>query len=226
MAQLTELLSRNRRWATSNKMRDPAFFERLVNAQSPKYLWIGCSDSRVPANEIVALLPGELFVHRNVANLVIHTDLNCLSVLQYAVEVLRVEHVIVCGHYGCGGVAAADRGDPLGLIDSWLRHIQDVADRHAEALGHAATTDERVDRLCELNAVEQAVNVCRTNIVQGAWQRGQSLTVHAWIYRLTDGLIRDLGFSANHQGSVRTQHAGALASLTLRRPGMRRSHGV
>lgn len=225
MAQLTDLLARNRRWATTNKLRDPEFFERLVNTQSPKYLWIGCADSRVPANEIVALLPGELFVHRNVANLVIHTDLNCLSVLQYAVEVLRVEHVIVCGHYGCGGVAAADRGEPLGLIDNWLRHIQDVADRHSDALGKAETTDDRVDHLCELNAVEQAVNVCRTNIVQGAWKRAQPLTVHAWIYRLTDGLIRDLGFSANHAAGVRAQHDGALASLTLRRPGLRSSHG-
>lgn len=226
MAQLTDLLARNRRWATSMKTRDPQFFERLVNAQSPRYLWIGCADSRVPANEIVALLPGELFVHRNVANLVIHTDLNCLSVLQYAVEVLRVEHVIVCGHYGCGGVIAADRGDPLGLIDNWLRHIQDVADRHREVLGGTMTAEERTDRLCELNSIEQAVNVCRTNVIQSAWERGQSVAVHAWIYRLADGLVRDLGFSADRPASVKPQHQGALAALTLRQPGMRSSSGI
>jgi carbonic anhydrase len=226
MAQLTDLLARNRRWATGVKMRDPAFFERLVNAQSPKYLWIGCADSRVPANEIVALLPGELFVHRNVANLVIHTDLNCLSVLQYAIDVLRVEHVIVCGHYGCGGIAAADRGDPLGLIDYWLRHVQDVAERHSDSLAATATAEERADRLCELNAVEQAVNVCRTNVVRSAWQRGQPVAVHSWIYRLTDGLIRDLGFSVDRPANVTAQHDGALAALTLRRPGMRSSRGV
>jgi carbonic anhydrase len=223
MAQLSDLLARNRRWATSNTIRDPAFFERLVNAQSPKYLWIGCSDSRVPANEIVALLPGELFVHRNVANLVIHTDLNCLSVLQYAVDVLHVEHVIVCGHYGCGGVVAADRGQPLGLIDSWLRHIQDIADRHRGSLSTARSDDERVDRLCELNALEQAVNVCRTNVVQTAWNRAQKLAVHAWVYRLADGLIRDLGFSADDAQHLRARHDAAVTALTHRNPAHRAS---
>lgn len=223
MAHLTELLARNRKWATSVRLRDPEFFDRLVNAQAPKYLWIGCADSRVPANEIVALLPGELFVHRNVANLVIHTDLNCLSVLQYAIDVLRVEHVIVCGHYGCGGVAAADQGDPLGLIDNWLRHIQDIAERHAATLSKARDNHERLDRLCELNALEQAVNVCRTNVLQAAWKRGQPVAVHAWVYRLSDGLVRDLGFSANAPESVRRRHDGAVSALSQRTPSMRSS---
>lgn len=194
---LEHLIASNRRWAEGSVRRDPAFFRRLVEQQAPKYLWIGCADSRVPANDIVGLLPGELFVHRNVANLVVHTDLNCLSVLQYAVDVLRVEHVIVCGHYGCGGIAAADRAAPLGLIDNWLRHIQDMAERHRELLAREMDPARRADRLCELNVLEQAHNVCRTTIVQDAWQRGQPLSVHAWIYRLSDGLVQELGFAAS-----------------------------
>ena len=170
------------------------FFDRLLSQQAPRYLWIGCSDSRVPANEIVGLLPGELLVHRNVANLMVHTDLNCLSVLQYAVDVLRVEHVIVCGHYGCGGIAAARRAVPLGLIDNWLRHIQDVQERHRRELDALGDEAIALDRLCELNVLGQARNVCRTSIAQDAWKRGQELTIHAWIYRLSDGLLKSLRF--------------------------------
>ena len=193
MRTLPELLEKNRRWAAGRVQHDPEFFSRLVALQTPAYLWIGCSDSRVPANEIVDLPPGELFVHRNVANVVVHTDLNCLSVLQFAVDVLRVRDVIVCGHYGCGGVRAALAGTKLGLIDNWLRHVQDVRRKHAAALD-ALPDSAREDRLCELNVLEQAANVCETTIVQDAWDRGQSLTVHAWIYRLDDGLLRDLEF--------------------------------
>jgi len=172
--------------------RDPAFFARLVAQQSPKYLWIGCSDSRVPANEIVDLAPGELFVHRNVANVVVHTDLNCLAVLQYAVEVLRVEHVIVVGHYGCGGIRAALEDSRFGLIDNWLRHVQDVARKHRATLDAIEEPEERWDRLCELNVEAQADAVVRTTIVQDAWSRGQSLTVHGWIYGLHDGILREV----------------------------------
>lgn len=172
--------------------RDPDFFERLVAQQSPKYLWIGCSDSRVPANEIVGLAPGELFVHRNVANLVVHTDLNCLAVLQYAVEVLKVEHVIVCGHYGCGGIRAALENSRLGLIDNWLRHVQDVYRAHAGVLNVMSDVNEQWDELCELNVREQVEAVVRTTIVQDAWDRGQKLSVHGWIYRLQDGILREL----------------------------------
>ena len=172
---------------------DPAFFRSLVAQQSPRYLWIGCADSRVPANEIVGLMPGELFVHRNVSNLVVHTDLNCLSVLQYAVEVLKVEHVIVCGHYGCGGVRAAYAQSSLGLIDNWLRHVQDVRDRHRRLVEALPDEDSRINRLCELNVVEQVHHVGVTTIVQDAWRRGQSLAIHGWIYALRDGLLRDVG---------------------------------
>jgi len=191
MRGLPELLENNRRWADAVRQRTPDFFEQLAKQQSPQYLWIGCADSRVPANEIVGLLPGELFVHRNVANVVVHTDLNCLSVLQFAVDVLKVRHVIVTGHYGCGGVRAALENVKLGLIDNWLRHIQDVHHRHAAVL---ATLDREtaLDRLCELNVVEQVLNVGRTTVVQDAWARGQELAVHGWIYGLQDGLLRDL----------------------------------
>jgi carbonic anhydrase len=210
---LGHLIENNRRWATGAVGTDPAFFQRLVEQQAPKYLWIGCADSRVPANDIVGLLPGELFVHRNVANLVVHTDLNCLSVLQYAIDVLRVEHVIVCGHYGCGGIAAADRGVPLGLIDNWLRHIHDVAELHRPTLACELDQARRVDRLCELNVLEQAHNVCRTTIAHDAWRRGQPLAVHAWIYRLTDGLLQDLGFSVSAAGDPAEELARAIERL-------------
>ena len=195
MPGLVDLIENNRKWSEGVRRRDAGFFDRLSRQQAPRYLWIGCADSRVPANEIVGLMPGELFVHRNVANVVVHSDLNCLSVLQYAVEVLRVEHVIVCGHYGCGGVEAAWKRTPLGLIDNWLRHVQDVADRHQTRFTRGMTDAHSVDRLCELNVLEQAANVCRTTIVQDAWRRGQPLQVHGWIYRLQNGLIRDLGMT-------------------------------
>ena len=175
--------------------QDPEFFSRLSSQQAPQYLWIGCADSRVPANEIVGLAPGELVVHRNVANVVVHADLNCLSVLQFAVEVLEVEHIIVCGHYGCGGVRAALRDDRLGLVDNWLRHVQDVRWKHQTELDSLPTEEEQHDRLCELNVVEQVVNVSQTTVVRDAWARDQSLSVHGWIYDLHDGLLRDLGVS-------------------------------
>jgi carbonic anhydrase len=203
MQRLTRLFDNNRRWAAAMTQRQPGFFERLVRQQVPRYLWIGCSDSRVPANEIVGLLPGELFVHRNVANLVVHTDLNCLSVLQYAVDVLRVEHVIVCGHYGCGGIGAAHRAAPLGLIDNWLRQIQDTQERHRIELDAIGEEAKALDRLCELNVLHQARNVCRTTVVQDAWKRGQELAVHGWIYRLNDGLLQDLEFCADRPDEVR-----------------------
>lgn len=192
MSRLPELFTNNRDWASRMQQAQPDFFNRLLGQQSPRYLWIGCADSRVPANEIVGLLPGELFVHRNVANLVVHTDLNCLSVLQYAVDVLHVEHVIVCGHYGCGGITAARRGVPLGLIDNWLRHVQDIETRHQIELDALRDETQVLDRLCELNVLEQAQNVKRTTAVQDALKRGQRLDIHAWVYRLNNGLLRDL----------------------------------
>jgi carbonic anhydrase len=198
MTGLPQLFANNRQWSDAVKRRDPGFFDRLARQQAPRYLWIGCADSRVPANEIVGLLPGELFVHRNVANVVVHSDLNCLSVLQYAVDVLRVEHVIVCGHYGCGGVEAAWKRTPLGLIDNWLRHVQDVA--------------ESTRRLAELNVIEQAANVCRTTIAIDAWRRGQSLTVHGVIYSLQDGLLRDLGLAVTRDGTLAVEYARAIAN--------------
>ena len=196
MSDLAELFERNREWATAVVAADPEFFTGLADRQAPEYLWIGCSDSRVPANQIVGLQPGDVFVHRNVANVVVHTDLNCLSVLQYAVDVLRVRHVIVCGHYGCGGVAAVLNGARHGLIDNWLRHVADVAEKHEPALA-SLPEEQRVDRLCELNVVEQVVNVCQTTIVEDAWNRGQALTVHGLVYGLEDGLLRDLDVSAS-----------------------------
>lgn len=214
MRTLRHLFDNNRAWAHRMTSRDPDFFARLSAQQSPRFLWIGCSDSRVPANEIVGLLPGELFVHRNVANVVVHTDLNCLSVLQYAVDVLRVEHVIVCGHYGCGGVRAALRRQSLGLIDNWLRHVQDVHDRHAAAVEIAGAEPAAVDRLCELNVIEQARNVCHTTIVRDAWARRQPLSIHSWIYALQDGLIRDLGFTASAADEVPSAYARAVTAAS------------
>jgi carbonic anhydrase len=192
---LKDLFANNRAWAEKTTRRDPDFFTRLSNQQAPAYMWIGCADSRVPANEIVGLAPGELFVHRNVANIVVHADLNCLSVLQFAVEVLKVKHVIVCGHYGCGGVGAALRDDRLGLVDNWLRHVQDVRWKNQTELDGLPTEQKRHDRLCELNVVEQVVNVSQTTVVRDAWSRGQPLAVLGWIYDLHDGLLRDLGVS-------------------------------
>jgi carbonic anhydrase len=197
---LAHLFERNRDWADARLREDPRFFERLVGQQSPDYLWIGCADSRVPANEIVGLDPGELFVHRNVANVVVHTDLNCLSVLQYAVDVLDVEHVIVCGHYGCGGVNSALRNDRLGLIDNWLRHVQDVMRKHRAQLDALPDDRARQRRLCELNVIEQVLNVGETTIVQSAWDRGKPLEVHGVIYDLSDGLLRDMRVAVRSPG--------------------------
>ncbi len=206
---LSELIENNRRWSNARKLSDPDFFERLVRQQTPEYLWIGCADSRVPANEIVNLDPGELFVHRNVANVVVHTDLNCLSVLQYAVDVLKVKHIIVCGHYGCGGVQAAMTNMKLGLINNWLRHIQDVDQKYADRLAACEDANTRLDRLCELNVIEQATNVAQTTVLESAWQRGQDIYVHGWAYRLTDGLVQDMQINLSDSESIdeRRQHA-------------------
>ena len=193
MSKLPQLFANNRAWAEGMNRQQPGFFRQLAEQQSPKYLWIGCSDSRVPANEIVGLLPGEVFVHRNVGNVVVHTDLNCLSVLQYAVDVLKVEHVIVCGHYGCGGVQAAWSKASLGLINNWLRHVQDVAEKYDQDIASRPDEGTRLDRLCELNVIEQVLHVCRTTIVLDAWKRGQPLTVHGWVYRLHTGLLKEIG---------------------------------
>lgn len=194
---LEQLFENNRNWAASMVEKDPTFFAKLAAQQNPEYLWIGCSDSRVPANEIVDLLPGELFVHRNIANVVAHSDLNCLSVLQFAIDVLGVKHIIVCGHYGCSGVHAAMTRKRIGLADNWLRHVQDVHQKHGRYLGDSLPTQEQHDRLCELNVIEQVANVCRTTIVQDAWERGQELTIHGWIYGLKQGLLADLGVTIN-----------------------------
>jgi carbonic anhydrase len=193
MKTLKKLFDSNRAWAEEISAREPEFFRELARQQTPEYLWVGCSDSRVPSTQLVGLSPGEMFVHRNVANLVVHTDLNCLSVMQYAVDVLKVKHVIVCGHYGCGGVQAALEGASFGLIDNWLRHVQDVAEKHSAALAREPDAAARLRLLCELNVREQVSNVCRTTVVQAAWARGQGLSVHGWIYALEDGLLRDLG---------------------------------
>jgi carbonic anhydrase len=209
MPHLYELFDNNRRWAARMTEGQPDFFDRLVRQQTPRYLWIGCSDSRVPANEIVGLAPGELFVHRNVANVVVHTDLNCLSVLQYAIDVLKVKHVIVTGHYECGGVQAAFASERFGLIDNWLRHVEDVRRRHQVQLA-SLPPDRGVDRLCELNVIEQARHACETTVVQDAWRRGHSVTVHGWIYGLRDGRLRELGFCARRSDDVERTYREAL----------------
>ena len=202
MPPLEDCFNENRAWAAQMRERDPQFFERLVGAQSPELLWIGCSDSRLPPNQIVGRLPGEIFVHRNVGNVVVHTDLNVLSVLQYGVEVLKVKHIVVCGHYGCGGVRAATGCQPLGLIDNWLRHIRDVARANADELARLEDPVARQNRLCELNVAAQVANVGHTTIVQDAWRRGQPLSVHGWIYDLSDGLLRDLGIALSSAEQV------------------------
>jgi carbonic anhydrase len=192
-----ELFQRNRDWAASMVEKDAGFFSTLASQQSPEYLWIGCSDSRVPANELLGLAPGELFVHRNIANVVVHSDLNCLTVLQFAIDVLKVKHVIICGHYGCSGVHAAMINQRVGLADNWLRHVQDVQQKHGRYLGEALPTKARANRLCELNVIEQVINTAQTTVVQDAWERGQELTVHGWVYGLQDGLLRDLGMAVS-----------------------------
>ena len=202
MRVLKNLFENNRAWAAEMTRQDPEFFQRLSQQQVPHYLWIGCSDSRVPANQIVGLLPGEMFVHRNVANVVVHADLNCLSTIQFAVDVLKVDHIIVCGHYGCGGVLAALRDQKFGLVDNWLRHVQDVRWKHQAQLDALETEGERHDRLCELNVVEQVVNVSQTTVVRDAWARGQSLTVHGWVYDLQDGLLRDLNMCVEDEAEL------------------------
>jgi carbonic anhydrase len=212
MSTLRKLFDKNRAWASRISADDPQFFRKLSRLHAPEYLWIGCADSRVPANEIVGLLPGEMFVHRNVANMVVHTDLNCLSVMQYAVDVLKVKHIIVVGHYGCGGVRAALQKRRLGLIDNWLRHLQDVRAKHSDDIDSLRDMAAQVDRLCELNVIEQVANVCQTSIVLDAWERGQPLTVHGWVYGLHDGLIRDLGMTAASPEQAAKGYQAALAA--------------
>lgn len=214
MRILGHLFDRNKDWSEKIRLQDRDFFLKLSRQQSPEYLWIGCSDSRVPANQIVGLLPGELFVHRNVANVVVHSDLNCLSTIQFAVDVLEVRHIIVCGHYGCGGVRAALRDEKLGLIDNWLRHVQDVRDKHGATLGALGDEQRRWHRLCELNVIEQVVSVCRTTVVRGAWERGKLLSVHGWIYGLQDGLLRDLHLCVTQSGELAEAYEEALRSLS------------
>jgi carbonic anhydrase len=214
MRTLKHLFENNKAWADNIREQDPDFFLKLSRQQLPTYLWIGCSDSRVPANQIVGLQPGELFVHRNVANLVVHTDLNCLSVMQFAVDILKVRHIIVCGHYGCSGVQAALRRERLGLSDNWLRHLQDVSQKHQKLLGHIGNDSDASDRLCELNVIEQVLNVCYTTIAGEAWERKQELSVHGWIYGLRDGLLRDLSVTVTHFQETLGVYDTAIAALT------------
>lgn len=213
MPNLPDLLERNRLWSEALRANDPTFFKRLSEQQAPKYLWIGCSDSRVPANQIIDMAPGEVFVHRNVANVVVHTDLNALSTIQFAVDVLKVEHILVVGHYGCGGVRAVLEEQRLGLVDNWLRHVEDVKHKHAETLGALATLGERHDRLCELNVIEQVANVCQTTVVREAWDRGQKLIVHGWIYSLHDGRVRDLDMHVTDAAALAAARAKAHARI-------------
>ncbi|WP_298447963.1 carbonate dehydratase [uncultured Marinobacter sp.] len=216
MGQLDHLLEKNRAWADAIRADDPQFFHRLSNQQAPEYLWIGCADSRVPANQIVDMPPGELFVHRNVANVVVHTDFNCLSVLQFAVEVLKVKHVLVVGHYGCGGIKTALRNEGFGLIGNWLRHVQDIRDRHQSVLSACSNENDQADRLCELNVIEQVGHVCQNSIVQEAWKRGQRLNVHGFVYDLADGILRDMGLSVSGAKDWEQIKQNSLDELVLR----------
>ena len=213
MRSLSHLIENNRAWSERRRQIDPEFFARLSQQQRPRYLWIVCADSRVPANDIVGLLPGELFVHRNIANVVVHTDLNCLSVLQFAVDVLNIEHIIVCGHYGCSGVSAALQNQRVGLADNWLRHVQDVHSKHETRVAAMPDTPHRIDRLCELNVIEQVANVCQTTIVRDAWERGKELAVHGWVYGLKDGLVRDLGSTVTKTSEAARAYQAALGVL-------------
>ena len=212
---LQHLLEHNRRWAAQIEAERPGFFTKLSQQQSPRYMWIGCSDSRVPANQITGLDPGEVFVHRNVANVVVPTDLNCLSTVQYAVDVLKVEHLMVVGHYGCGGVLAALRDTRVGLADNWLRHIKDVRDKHVGLLA-ALPEAQRHDALCELNAIEQVVNVAQTTVVQDAWERGQALALHGWVYGLKDGLVQDLFMTVRGNADVDKAYRKAVTEVGMR----------
>ena len=214
--ELETLLRNNQEWADRVTLEDPTFFERLSKQQAPNYLWIGCSDSRVPANQVIDLLPGEVFVHRNIANVMVHTDLNCMSTIQFAVDVLKVRHILVVGHYGCGGVGAALHGTRLGLVDNWIRHVGDVAQKHAVLLEHLPV-GERHDALCELNAIEQAENVCLTTVIADAWARGQQLAVHGWVYSLADGKVRELGMDVDSPESLEANYAWAVAGVGERR---------
>lgn len=214
MRKLKHFFDKNRAWAQKINEQDPDFFTALSQQQSPEYLWIGCSDSRVPANQIVDMLPGEIFVHRNIANLVIHTDMNCLSVMQYAVDVLKVKHIIVCGHYGCGGIKAAMmQGKRFGLIDNWIRHIQDIITKHKVMLDGINDQERLFDKICELNVIEQVFNVCLSTIVQDAWLKGQELSVHGWIYRVSDGLLHDLGVCITDYEELRDMYHGKSEKL-------------
>ena len=214
MQSLKNLFEQNQAWAEAIKRRDPEFFQKLSRQQNPEYLWIGCSDSRVPANEIIGLLPGEVFVHRNVANVVVHTDLNCLSVIQFAVDVLKVKHIMVVGHYGCGGVGKVVRCERVGLADNWLRHVADVQDKHEDCLHRLADDTARSAKLSEFNVIEQVANVCSTTIVQDAWTCGQALTVHGWIYGLRDGLLRDLNVTAGSVDEATAAYEAAVVAAT------------
>ncbi len=216
MSALDHLLANNRTWARSLTEREPEFFQRLVEQHTPTYLWIGCSDSRVPATEITGLMPGEIFVHRNIANLVVQTDLNCLSVVQFAVEALQVQHIIVCGHYGCGGVRAALRDARLGLADNWLRSVRDVMAKHAALLSAVEGEEQRLDLLCELNVIEQVRQMCETTVVRGAWERGQELAVHGWIYAIADGLLQDLGLCVTAADELPREYARAVEAYSAR----------
>ena len=213
MRTLDDLFKNNQEWSERIRRQDPEFFTKLSRQQSPNYLWIGCADSRVPANQIVGLLPGEVFVHPNIANLVVHTDLNCLSVMQFAVDILKVKHVIVVGHYGCSGVQAAMRRMRVGLADNWLRHVQDVHEKHEKALRGSSTENAAHNRLCELNVIEQVQNVCQTTIARDAWNRGQKLSVHGWIYGLSDGLLRDLNVTVTNSDETQSTYDAAIAAL-------------
>ncbi|WP_101927068.1 MULTISPECIES: carbonate dehydratase [Luteimonas] len=213
MGELDNLLQRNRDWAERAVTEDPDFFHRLENQQAPKYLWIGCSDSRVPANQILGLDPGEVFVHRNIANVLSHGDLNALSVIQFAVDVLQIEHILLVGHYGCGGVHAAMTGARVGLVDNWLRHVSDIAHKHAGLLASVEDPALRHARLCELNAIEQALNVCQTTVVRDAWARGQTLTVHGWVYAVGDGRVRELGMQVGSYDAIGPAYEAAVAEV-------------
>ena len=214
MKKLEKLIDGNKTWSESLRAKHPEFFEDLSKQQNPEYLWIGCSDSRVPSTQLVGMSPGEMFVHRNVANVVVHTDLNCLAVIQYAVDVLRVKHIIVCGHYGCGGVKAAMDDSRLGLIDNWLRHIQDVAEKHESLLDKIKDKNARFDKLCELNVIEQTINVCQTTVVQTAWAEGLEFTVHGLIYSLQDGLLRDLNIGITNEVELQAARKKSISNMT------------
>jgi carbonic anhydrase len=213
MSSLKKLFSNNQAWAEDLRARDPQFFEDLAVQQCPEYLWIGCADSRVPAEKLVGLAPGQVFVHRNVANVVVHTDFNSLSVMQFAVDVLKVKHIIVCGHYGCGGVLATLRGDRVGLTDNWLRHVDDVLQKHSSLLSQWQDEGTRLNHLCELNVIEQVANVCKTTVVRDAWDRGQTLSIHGWIYGMRDGLLRDLHTTADSNESAKSAYLNAVSML-------------